>query len=70
MSTMLHGGGGELAVPFTDEWYKFVGLATLCTCFAGICSGLTVGLLSIDVLDLEIKLIIGTEAEKRSARNI
>ena len=26
-TTQLH-GGGELAAPFSDEWYKFVGLAT------------------------------------------
>ena len=33
--------------------------------FAGLMSGLTVGMLSIDKMDLEIKSIIGTEAEKR-----
>lgn len=33
-------------------------------------SGLTVGLASIDKLDLEIKLAIGTESEKQSARVI
>lgn len=33
-------------------------------------SGLTVGLLSIELLDLEIKLVIGTEAEKESAKNV
>jgi hypothetical protein len=31
---------------------------------AGFMSGLTVGLASIDKLDLEIKIAIGTEAEK------
>lgn len=36
-------------------------------CFAGLMSGLTVGFLSIDQLDLEIKQSIGTEEEKRQA---
>jgi hypothetical protein len=35
------------------------------TLFAGVMSGLTVGFLSIDKLDLEIKASIGTQEEKR-----
>lgn len=35
-------------------------------CFAGICSGLTVGYLSIDDLALEIKQENGTEADKKA----
>lgn len=37
---------------------------------AGICSGLTVGYLSIDALFLEMKMLNGTEEEKRSAEVI
>ena len=37
----------------------------VCSCFAGAMSGLTVGLLSIDMLELEIKAQIGSDAEKR-----
>jgi hypothetical protein len=37
----------------------------VCVLFAGLMSGLTVGYLSIDKLDLEIKQSIGTEEEKR-----
>ena len=37
-----------------------------CTCFAGLMSGLTVGILSIDMLDLELKLAIGSEAERKN----
>ena len=37
----------------------------VCSCFAGAMSGLTVGLLSIDMLDLEIKAQIGTDEEKK-----
>lgn len=38
----------------------------VCTCFAGLMSGLTVGILSIDMLDLELKLAIGSEAERKN----
>ena len=36
--------------------------------FAGLMSGLTVGYLSIDKMDLEIKSSIGTPEEKRQVR--
>jgi len=49
---------------FSEEWYLSIFIATVCTCFAGIMSGLTVGLLSIDKLELEIKATIGTPQEK------
>jgi CBS domain containing-hemolysin-like protein len=39
-------------------------------CFGGLMSGLTVGLLSIDELDMEIKLTNGTEIEKKQARRV
>ena len=42
----------------------------VCALFAGLMSGLTVGFLSIEFLDLEIKLVIGTETEKESARKV
>jgi metal transporter CNNM len=38
------------------------------TCFSGLMSGLTVGCLSIDELQLELKLKNGTEQEKEDAR--
>ena len=37
---------------------------------AGIMSGLTVGLLSIDTLDLEMKMIHGTEEQKKLASEV
>ena len=37
---------------------------------AGIMSGLTVGLLSIDTLELEMKLIHGTEEQKKLAADV
>ncbi|OMJ69679.1 hypothetical protein SteCoe_32532 [Stentor coeruleus] len=39
-------------------------------CFAGLMSGLTVGLMSISSLDLNIKLESGTPIEKRYARRV
>ena len=46
----------------------FLLTAIVLVCFAGMMSGLTVGYLSIDKLDLEIKSAIGTESDKRSVR--
>ena len=50
--------------------YFFTFIIIVCICFAGICSGLTVGLLSIDQLDLEIKKINGNKTEKNLAISI
>lgn len=41
-------------------------IVKVCVAFAGLMSGLTVGYLSIDKLDLEIKQAIGTPQEKRA----
>lgn len=38
-------------------------MAVLLVCLAGLCSGLTVGLTSIDKLALEIKMNNGTQAD-------
>jgi metal transporter CNNM len=56
--------------PWTSDWYFFIMMACICTSFSGLMSGLTVGLLSIDQLELEIKLKVGTPAEKKSAQSI
>jgi hypothetical protein len=63
------------AIPGTPEFYTALGICIckldwnkriiVCVFFAGLMSGLTVGYLSIDKLDLEIKESIGTEEEKR-----
>ena len=39
-----------------------------CSCFAGVMSGLTIGILSINMLDLEIKTVVGTQEEVRQAK--
>ena len=63
--------------PFgTTLFWTYAGLATcktlypntykVCTLFAGMMSGLTVGFMSIDKLDLELKLCSGSPSEKRA----
>jgi hypothetical protein len=46
----------EKLVPGTSAFWFNIGMAVVCTFFAGLMSGLTVGYLSIDSLDLELKL--------------
>jgi CBS domain containing-hemolysin-like protein len=41
-----------------------------CTFWGGLMSGLTVGLLSIDELELELKQFTGTEVEKKRASKV
>ena len=67
---------------YSEDWYLSIFVATckfikivsdhtlVCTCFAGIMSGLTVGLLSIDKLELEIKAQIGTPQDKAKVVNV
>ena len=64
--TELHGGGGELAPMYSSDWYFYISLSIFLSCFAGVMSGLTIGLLSIDMLDLEITLLIGAPEKKKS----
>jgi metal transporter CNNM len=47
-------------------WFS-LGFALFLVCFAGMASGLTVGYLSIDELQLELKMKNGTEEEKQDA---
>lgn len=62
---------GERRYAFgTKGFFICVIMATVCTCFAGIMSGLTVGLLSIDTLELEMKLIHGTPEQKKLADQV
>ena len=50
--------------------WAYIGICLGLTIVAGFMSGLTVGLASIDKLDLEIKKAIGTDSEKKSAKVI
>jgi general stress protein CsbA len=53
--------------PGEYEFYYCLVVAVLLTLGAGIMSGLTVGYLSIDQLELELKLKNGTDEEKKEA---
>lgn len=64
-------GGLEFHFAFgTAGFYGCVFISVLCTIWAGAMSGLTVGLLSIDTLELEMKLIHGTEEQRQLATKV
>lgn len=50
-----------------EQYILYSGLSLMLVIIAGIMSGLTVGLMSIDELELKLKLANGTEEEKRQA---
>ena len=56
--------------PNDPEFYIYLGISLVLCLFAGLCSGLTVGYLSIDDLTLDIKMRNGTPEEKRAASEI
>ena len=58
---------GEEPEPTKGQVYTYIGISVGLTIMAGFMSGLTIGLASIDKLDIEIKKAIGTESEKKSA---
>lgn len=61
----------EAKEPFgTSRFWLYTAISAGLTCFAGLMSGLTVGLLSIDKLELEMKLENGTDQEKAAARRV
>ncbi|KAM7277617.1 hypothetical protein ACFE04_004751 [Oxalis oulophora] len=62
-------GGGELEFG-TAWWFIYAGVCCFLILFAGIMSGLTLGLMSISLVDLEILQRSGTSAEKKQAATI
>lgn len=64
-------GDKEIIHPLPWEDYViFTFISIFLVLFGGMMSGLTVGLLSIDELELEMKLSNGTEEEKKMARSV
>jgi hypothetical protein len=54
-------------------WWEYLAYSGFCLfliCFAGLCSGLTLGLLSIDYMSLTVLLEAGTETEKVYAKRL
>ncbi|KAB2605275.1 DUF21 domain-containing protein [Pyrus ussuriensis x Pyrus communis] len=58
-------------IPFgTGSWYLYAGVSCLLVLFAGIMSGLTLGLMSLNLVDLEILQRSGSATEKKQAAKI
>ncbi|KAJ1405630.1 CNNM, transmembrane domain [Sesbania bispinosa] len=59
---------GNEAIPFGSvEWYAYAGISCFLVIFAGIMSGLTLGLMSLSLVDLEILERSGSPSEKKQA---
>ncbi|KAI3979859.1 hypothetical protein MKX01_042513 [Papaver californicum] len=54
----------------TLKWYTYIGISCLLVLFAGIMSGLTLGLMSLGLVDLQILQSSGTPSEKKQAAAI
>jgi metal transporter CNNM len=52
-----------------EDSYNVI-MAILCVCCAGLAAGLTMGLLSLDITKLEIKLMTGNKEDKEAVRNV
>ncbi|KAF8401634.1 hypothetical protein HHK36_012580 [Tetracentron sinense] len=52
------------------RWFTYIGISCLLVLFAGIMSGLTLGLMSLSLVDLEILQRSGTSTEKKQAAAI
>jgi metal transporter CNNM len=61
------GGGGGEAPLSPGEWWALAGICFLLVAFAGLASGLTLGLMSLDAVDVEVLRRSGTPDEKRCA---
>ncbi|KAL0918623.1 hypothetical protein M5K25_010641 [Dendrobium thyrsiflorum] len=70
------GRGGVIAlgaedIPFCSIWwFVYVGISCVLVLFAGIMSGLTLGLMSLGLVELEILQRSGTPTEKQQAATI
>ncbi|KAH9765294.1 DUF21 domain-containing protein [Citrus sinensis] len=71
-STMKNGGGpSSEGIPFGSVWwFVYAGISCVLVLFAGIMSGLTLGLMSLGLVELEILQRSGTPSEKKQAAAI
>jgi metal transporter CNNM len=61
-------GGGEAPVEIGSlRWWIYGCISVFLVCFAGIMSGLTLGLMSLGLMDLEVLQRSGTPLEKKQA---
>lgn len=63
-------GGESPAEIGSLRWWIFGGISIFLVCFAGIMSGLTLGLMSLGLMDLEVLQRSGTDLEKKQASKI
>lgn len=63
-------GGGETVETFSLEYWFFFGMSAFLVCFAGVCSGLTVGYLSIKKQSLVLWLNSPDEQKVNIAKTI
>lgn len=62
---------GEERLPFGSLWWIiYAGISCFLVLFAGIMSGLTLGLMSLSLVDLEILQRSGSSSEKYQAGNV
>jgi len=60
--------GAPEGIPFGSVWwFVYAGISCLLVIFAGIMSGLTLGLMSLGLVDLEILQRSGSPSEKKQA---
>lgn len=69
-NTTSPGGEHELELLFWWQYILYTCICSFLVCFAGLMSGLTLGLLSIDPMQLNVLKSAGTESEKRAAKRI
>ncbi|XP_060189575.1 DUF21 domain-containing protein At4g14240-like [Lycium barbarum] len=69
MATTVPHLGAEMAFG-TVSWFVYAGISCLLVLFAGIMSGLTLGLMSLGLVELEILQRSGTPSEKNQAATI
>ncbi|XP_059283576.1 DUF21 domain-containing protein At4g14240-like [Lycium ferocissimum] len=69
MATTVPHLGAEIAFG-TVSWFVYAGISCLLVLFAGIMSGLTLGLMSLGLVELEILQRSGTPSEKNQAATI
>ncbi|KAI4317745.1 hypothetical protein L6164_025590 [Bauhinia variegata] len=71
MLTRDLGHEGVSGIPFGSVWwFIYAGISAVLVLFAGIMSGLTLGLMSLGLVDLEILQQSGSPAEKKQAAAI
>lgn len=56
--------------PGSVEFYEYVGICVALVCFAGIFSGLTLGLLSLDTLNLQVLIRGGDDKSRKYATRL